>query len=228
MLGQTEGRRRRGQWRMRWLDGIIDSVDVNLSKLREMVKDREAWHAAVHGITKSQTQPSDWTTGELLWSFHDVMSPWFFIFLHKRGFASLVPCFIRQSPSPFFTSYLQVRDNFLLVLLYVLFTLTCRNTCSMFLAPSCGRILKLVCLLLIFPQTYLVFLKVALQIRIVVFSLATDPRPVFHTCSLSTRACSHCSLQDLHTGSLLQSGERGGAGIGEVRNAHSPVGRILG
>ena len=121
-----------------------------------------------------------------------------------------------------------VCSNFLLVLLYVLFTLTCRNTCSMFLAPSCGRILKLVCLLLIFPQTYLVFLKVALQIRIVVFSLATDPRPVFHTCSLSTRACSHCSLQDLHTGSLLQSGERGGAGIGEVRNAHSPVGRILG
>ena len=153
MLGKTEGRRRRGQWRMRWLDGIIDSVDVNLSKLREMVKDREAWHAAVHGITKSQTQPSDWTTGELLWSFHDVMSPWFFIFLHKRGFASLFPCFIWQSPSPFFTSYLQVRDNFLLVLLYVLFTLTCRNTCSMFLAPSCGRILKLVCLLLIFPQT---------------------------------------------------------------------------
>ena len=73
MLGKIEGRRRRGQERMRWLGGIIDLMDISFGKLREIVKDREVWHAAVHGVAKSQTRLSDWTTTSVTGGFATIL-----------------------------------------------------------------------------------------------------------------------------------------------------------
>ena len=103
LFTMIEGRRRRGGQRMRWFNGITDSMDMNLGKLWKMVKDREAWHAAVHGITKSWTRLSDW----LNWRFESGIEEWevcpYHPFRNNTYFLSLFPnllCFIWYKYKP--------------------------------------------------------------------------------------------------------------------------------
>ena len=94
MLGKIEGRRRRGQQRMRWLDSITNSMDMNLNRLQEMVKDRAAWHAAIHGVTRSWTQLSNWPITATICS----VNPFTRWYIHLRLRKSPVHFQIFQTP----------------------------------------------------------------------------------------------------------------------------------
>ena len=91
MLRKIEGRRRRGWQRMRWLDGITDSIDMSLSKLQKMVKDREAWWTTVHGVTNSWTWLSDWTTATNKKSMTSPLQWWLYLLIWGEPLGSALP-----------------------------------------------------------------------------------------------------------------------------------------